>query len=337
MDRTIELGLPDDSVFYTLDGSDPRLPGGGVSPTAISYTGPVLLAESTLVTARARGQNGGWSAKVDAVFYTDMPLRVTEIMYNPAAPAEDSPFRRREFEFIELQNVSASQIDLTGVRFVEGIEFDFTDSAVTELAPGELVVLVEDIEGFASRYDLARILVAGEYSGALSDGGERISIRGPLDEPILDFEYGDLWHPETDGQGSSLVIVDALDELSTWGEAASWRPSNLDLGSPGVDESGLEPRGRQLPGDTNQDARVDISDAVALLLHLFGRRPELPPCEDGNPDSPSNIAVLDSNGDDEVNVSDAVWLLAYMYQGGAPPSRGTNCVRLVGCPNVCGF
>ena len=337
VDRTIELGLPEDSVFYTLDGSDPRLPGGGVSPTAISYTGPVLLAESALVSARFREEDGAWGAKVDTVFYTDMPLRVTEIMYNPAPPGEGSPFRRRELEYIELQNVSADTLDLRGVRFVEGVEFDFTDSAVTELAPGELVVLVEDIEGFASRYDLARILVAGEYSGALSDGGERISIRGPLDEPILDFEYGDLWHPETDGQGSSLVIVDALDDLSTWGDAASWRPSNLDLGSPGIDESGLEPRGRQLPGDTNQDARVDISDAVALLLHLFGRRPELPPCQDGNPDSPSNIAVLDSNGDDEVNVSDAVWLLAYMYQGGSPPSRGTNCVRLVGCPNVCGF
>ena len=337
VDRVIEVGLPADSVFYTLDGSDPRLPGGELSPTAVSYAGPATLAESTLVTARARGPNGDWSARVDTVFYTDMPLRVTEVMYNPAAPAEGSRFRRREFEFIELQNVSANQIDLTGVRFVEGIEFDFTESAVTALAPGEMVVLVEDIEGFASRYDLSRILVAGEYSGALSDGGERLSIRGPLDEPILDFEYSDLWHPETDGEGTSLVIVDALDELATWGSAASWRPSNVDLGSPGVDESGLAPRGRQLPGDANQDARVDISDAVALLLHLFGRRPDLPPCGEGEPGSPANVAVLDSNGDNSVNVSDAVWLLAYMYQGGAPPTRGRTCIRLEDCPNVCGF
>lgn len=273
----------------------------------------------------------------DTVFYTDMPLRVTEIMYNPAPPAEGSPFQRREFEYIELQNVSTNTLDLRGVRFVEGVQFDFTDSAVTELGPGEVVVLVEDLQGFASRYDLARILVAGEYSGALSDGGERLSVRGPLDEPVLDFEYADLWHPETDGEGTSLVVIDALDDLSTWDDAAAWRPSELALGSPGIDESGIEPRGRQLPGDANQDARVDISDAVALLLHLFGRRPELPPCEDGNAGSPGNVAILDSNGDDEVDVSDAVWLLAYMYQGGPPPSRGTDCVRLEGCPNLCGF
>ena len=42
-------------------------------------------------------------------------------------------------------------------------------------------------------------------------------------------------------------------------------------------------------------------------------------------------------GDDEVDVSDAGWLRAYMYQGGPPPSRGTDCVRLEGCPNLCGF
>ena len=126
-------------------------------------------------------------------------------------------------------------------------------------------------------------------------------------------------------------------ELAFWGEGESWRPSNLNLGSPGIDESGIAPSGRQLPGDANQDARVDISDAVALLLHLFGRRPELAPCDDGAPGSPGNIAILDSNGDSEVNVSDAVWLLSYMYQGGAPPWRGTDCVRLEACPNICGF
>ncbi len=337
VDRRIEIELAEDSVFYTLDGSDPRLPGGAVAPGAIPYTGPFPLRETALVSARVHAEDGGWSAKSAAVFHTDMPLRVTEIMYNPAPAAEGSPFERREFEYIELQNVSAEALDLRGVKFVEGIEFDFTESAVTELGPGEVVVLVEDIQGFDSRYDLARILVAGEYSGALSDAGERIRILGPLGEPVLDFEYSDLWQPESDGEGPSLVIVNAEGNSSMWSQAAGWRLSELGLGSPGFDESELEPRGRQLPGDANQDARVDISDAVALLRHLFGQRPELPPCGDGRLDSPGNIAVLDSNGDEAVDVSDAVWLLSYMYQGGAPPSRGTECLRLVGCPNVCGF
>ncbi|MFP6738105.1 MAG: hypothetical protein VCD34_05115, partial [Planctomycetota bacterium] len=337
VDRRIEVELAEDSVFYTVDGSDPRLPGGAVAPGAIPYTGPFPLGETTLVSARVRAGDGGWSAKSAAVFHADMPLRVTEIMYNPAPPPEGSPFQRREFEYIELQNVSAETLDLQGVKFVEGIEFDFTDSAVTELGPGEVVVLVEDLAGFASRYDLARILVAGEYSGALNDAGERISILGPLGEPVLDFQYSDLWHPGTDGEGPSLVIADAEGDSALWGLAEGWLLSELALGSPGFDESEVEPRGRQLPGDANQDARVDLSDAVALLLHLFGRRPELPPCGDGRLDDPGNISILDSNGDETVNVSDAVWLLGYMYQGGAPPSRGTECLRLAGCPNVCGF
>ena len=337
VERSLEIGPAEDDVYFTIDGSDPRLPGGELSPTASLYVDPVRLAESTLVSARVRTADGSWGPMSDTVYYTDMPLRVTEIMYNPAPPVEGSPFRRREFEFLELQNVSATTLNLRGVRIVDGSEFDFTTSAVTELGPGEVVVIVEDLRGFASRYDLARILVAGEYSGALDDRGERISIRGSLDEPILEFEYDDSWFPETDGIGSSLVIIDALSDPTTWGDADSWRPSQLDLGSPGIDESGLEPRGRQLPGDATQDGQIDISDAVTLLLQLFGRSPVPPPCDDGAPGGPGSIAVLDANADEEVNLSDAIWLLAYLFEDGAPPGRGTNCVRLEACPDACRF
>ena len=89
--------------------------------------------------------------------------------------------------------------------------------------------------------------------------------------------------------------------------------------------------------ETRYDPFVDEDAGVSRNYHGFGRRPELPPCADGSPDSPGNIGILDSNGDEEVNVSDAVWLLAYLYQGGAPPSRGTDCLRLESCPNICGF
>jgi len=332
----LTMSAPSGTVHYTLDGSDPRLPGGAISDTARVYSSPVVLEETVVVAARARTSSGSWSAVTDAVFHTDMPLRVTEIMYNPAPPADGSPFRRRELEYIELQNVGGESLDLNGVRLVGGIEFDFTASAVTELAPGEIVVLVEDIRGFASRYDLARVLVAGEYSGALSDGGERIAIHGRLDEPVLEFEYDDAWYPQTDGSGTSLVIVDPAADLATWSEATSWRPSDFELGSPGVEESEVAPRGRQLPADANQDSLVDISDGVALLRHLFGRSPAVLPCGDGTLSSEGNIALLDANGDDAVDVADVLWVLAYLFRSGDSPSLGTRCVSLPGCPNVCG-
>ena len=332
----LRMSAASGTIRYTVDGTDPRLPGGAISDSAETYSAPLVLDATTGVAARVRTSAGAWSALTEAVFYTDMPLRVTEIMYNPAPPEEGSPFRRREFEFIELQNVGAETLDLTGVRLTDAIEFDFTGSAVTELAPDEIVVVVEDLEGFANRYDIGAVLVAGAYSGALSDGGERIDIRGALGEPILAFEYDDAWHPLTDGDGRSLVIVDQRADRATWGDAESWRPSDFPLGSPGVDESsGGEDRGWQRPSDANQDGRVDVSDAVALLRHLFLGMPATLPCGDGTVDAAGNVALLDANGNGTASVSDAVYVLAYLFQGGAGPSLGGGCVPIVDCPDAC--
>ncbi|MCA9261117.1 MAG: CotH kinase family protein, partial [Planctomycetales bacterium] len=43
------------SVYYTLDGTDPRLSGGELSPSAILYTGPIQLSQTTQILARAKG------------------------------------------------------------------------------------------------------------------------------------------------------------------------------------------------------------------------------------------------------------------------------------------
>jgi hypothetical protein len=68
-----------------------------------------------------------------------------------------------------------------------------------------------------------------------------------------------------------------------------------------------------LRGDANGDNKVDLSDAVAVLEHLFRGRtiPALPKCFDR--------ADADDNG--RVDLSDAVRLLMHLFQGGqAPPA-----------------
>src|SRR6185436_1693737 len=57
-------------------------------------------------------------------------LRVTEIMYHPPILPSDT-FDREEYEYIELKNIGASQINLAGVHFSEGLLFNFTGSAIT--------------------------------------------------------------------------------------------------------------------------------------------------------------------------------------------------------------
>ncbi|WP_197531575.1 CotH kinase family protein [Posidoniimonas corsicana] len=45
-------------IYYTLDGTDPRADGGGISPNAIEYTGPITINDTTQINARAFGVPG---------------------------------------------------------------------------------------------------------------------------------------------------------------------------------------------------------------------------------------------------------------------------------------
>ena len=76
--------------------------------------------------------------------------------------------------------------------------------------------------------------MAGEYSGNLSNGGERIvlSLPLPLDVAVLRIEYSDTWYPSTDGDGSSLTINDPLNHPAILSQSESWRPASPSPGEP---------------------------------------------------------------------------------------------------------
>jgi len=147
-------------------------------------------------------------------------LRVTELMYH--APSSS------EFDYIELQNISDTTLDLIGVRFTDGIYFTFP--AIT-LEAGEHIVVVSNTDSFQSTYGTG-INVAGEYSGNLDNGGEKIvlSLPSPLDAAILRFKYSDTWYPETDGNGSSLMINDTLANPASWNRPENWHATTPNPG-----------------------------------------------------------------------------------------------------------
>jgi len=103
-----------------------------------------------------------------------------------------------------------------------------------------------------------------------------------------------------------------------------------------------EPQGgRQLPGDMDQNGKLELTDAVRVLGHLFlGTFPVLP-CEGGdsaNP-GPGELALIDVNNDQKIDLSDAVYILGYLFLGtNGPPALGTECTRIQGCPDnaACG-
>ncbi len=335
--RTVTMSATTGTVYYTLDGGDPRARGGGIAAGATRYTGSIQLDETTLITARARVNNNDWSPPTVRTFYTSLPtLVVSEVHYHPEQPPADSSFEDENFEFIEFVNTGDSPLSLAGVRIRGAIEFTFDPNVEVLLEPGEYVVLVQDIQAFAERYDVERIFVAGEYSGRLENGGERVVVEGPLGEPIHNFLYQDTWYPTTDGGGDSLNIIDLLASSNTWNRSGSWSPSTVSGGTPGAGDPGLPGLvSRQTPGDSNQDGSINISDAFWLVRRLFlGVGGDLP-CAGADLDSGDNLIIFDNDGSGEVNVTDVIYLLAYLYQGGPGPTRGTECIAAPDCETNC--
>lgn len=227
----LAISAPAGEIRYTLDGSDPRLIGGAVAPGARLYAGEILLDQSTTVRARALNA-GAWSALTEASFtliQTFDTLRITEIAFHPAAEGDVDG---DAFEFLELKNVGAETIDLSGVRCVDGV--DHTFALGTRLEPGRFAVLVANAEAFARRHP--GVAVAGVYSGRLSNGGERVALVHASGTPLCEVTYAvdSPWPASADGQGFSLVPMDS--NGVTTSQASAWRASARIGGSPGADD-----------------------------------------------------------------------------------------------------
>ena len=219
------------TVYYTLDGSDPRVPGTPpeVAGTAIQYTDPITLTDTTHIKARIL-DGTSWSALNKATFYVrDLSdaLRVTEIMYHPAGGSA---------EFIELQNVGGNAEDISGVYFSDGIQFAFPAGTIVQ--PGEYIVLVSsrDEPSFVSQYP--GVAIGGLYKLKLDNGGEAIAVNNANDDVLISFTYDDdaPWPTQPDGLGFSLVRVNLEGDPN---DPASWRASTEAGGSPGQGDENI--------------------------------------------------------------------------------------------------
>ena len=235
----LSMSVPAGAIYYTLDGTDPRLPGGAIASSALGYVGPVPINEGMVVKARARVDNS-WSALTEAPFFVQQNftgLLITEIMYHPP---DVGGLDGEEFEFIELKNASSVQLDLSGVSLTNGIHFIFP--AGTRLAPGGFAVLVSNPAEFPLKY--TNVPVFGVYSGHLSNSGEALALVDAAGSNIVSLVYDDNapWPQSADGLGFSLVPMNPnLNPAPN--NSANWRASSAVGGSPGADDpSSSEPR-----------------------------------------------------------------------------------------------
>ncbi|MEM7235972.1 MAG: hypothetical protein AAF517_27645, partial [Planctomycetota bacterium] len=300
-------------------------------------SGDAGLSIAGTSTVRARTLDGGdWSALVEARFYgtETKNLRITEFMYHPPRDLVSVGVDSDEYEFIEIANLGEDPVPLRGVRLAGEVSFEFADDETRVLSPGEPIVLVGTKGAFLSRYDVEEGTLAGEFRRRLSNAGGSLALYGPLGDALTRFDYDDAWHPESDGEGRSLVAVDPTGPAEALSGAEGWRVSSSLLGSPGVVDSNVEV-GQQRTGDLNQDASVDISDAIALLGALFLGSPLPPPCEDVALDAGANLEISDCNGDGSLDLSDGVFVLVYLFRGGPTPAGGELCRGVAKCPSVC--
>ncbi len=205
-------------------------------------TEPLPITGDTTVKARSF-DNGDWSALTEADFTVATrpaepgDLAVAEMLYNPAGPDAGELAAGftdgDQFEYLRVQNLSDSAIDLHGVRFTNGIGFDFASSAVRSLPARGIVLIASDSDAFRARFggDFDDLL-AGQYSGRLNNGGENLRLVGTDGTALLDFDFDNAapWPDLAALDGHSIQIIDPAGDH---GDGTNWRASASVGGSPG--------------------------------------------------------------------------------------------------------
>ena len=315
----LTLGNPNagGTIYYTLDGTDPRSVGGGVAAGAVAYTGDITLSAATEVQARVF-DGSDWSAvSSESFLLTDsFPLRIVELNYHPV--------ENELTEFIELLNTGAETISLDGVR-IDGFSNDgYAFASGQTLPAGERIVVARNPSDFIAMYGAGINLATGPgYAEAnLSNGGETITLLGPLGELLQSFTYDDVapWPTEPDGGGSSLEYVGPLyageDPIDVapddpFDDPANWRASLVAGGTPGTGDSVGDPS-----ADFNGDMLVDGSDFLTWQRGF------------GAPGG--TLATGDADLDGDVDADDLdVWQTQYGSAAAASVQVATSSTALV--------
>ncbi|HEX5219160.1 MAG TPA: lamin tail domain-containing protein [Verrucomicrobiae bacterium] len=223
----VALNNPDGvgTVYCTTNGVDPRVYYSGLVAAGV-LTNPAPLTLNNSVTLKARVLNGAtWSALNEATFIVGelgVPLRITEIMYNPIGGDA--------YEFIEVQNIGSLPLNV-GLFSFQGMDFTFPEGTI--LQPSATVLLANNANPaqFAVRYP--GVVVFGYYGGSLMNSGERIGIVDGNGNNVTAVHYDDQdgWPTSADGGGFSLEIIDPRGDPNT---PANWRASSIVNGTPGL-------------------------------------------------------------------------------------------------------
>jgi len=192
------------------------------------------------------GGPAGWFYGQPSGGVTNPPPRtetvvINEILFNP--PGDDE----EPMEYVELHNRGSSDVDMSGWRFCDGVEYVFPAGVVLP-ANGYLVV-ARDPDAVETNYGIGAVLGPPD-DGRLDNSGERLALCDDLGNLVDEVVYGDRspWPEEADGDGSSLELIDPAADN---GRSDAWAASS----------------GRGTPGSVNSAFASHIPPSVRIVSH----------------------------------------------------------------------
>jgi hypothetical protein len=261
------------TIYYTVNGDDPRAPGGTIAPSALTATSPVSLALNSIIKVRARvfnSSNSMWSAQTEADFLVGelgsaANLVISKVHYNPSGNSDAQ-------EFVEIMNIGSTSVDLTNCRFTAGIEFTFPAGYI--LGAGARCLVVRDLAAFQLMYPAVPVgSIAGVFANdtVLKNEGEELKLVAADGATIRQFAYqvSAPWPAGANGAGACLVLIKPLSNPDHQLDS-NWRASVAVGGSPGVSDASIfsqwataneisDPSGN---GDEDKDGLTDFVEYV---------------------------------------------------------------------------
>ena len=155
----------------------------------------------------------------------DSVVTFNELNYNPASGDTGG-------EWIELHNQLSVDVELSGWRLAEGVDYQFAPG--TTIGGGEYLIIAQNPTAFEAATGQSGVL--GGYTGSLSNGGETLHLLDLNDRVMDELIYDDAgeWPVAADGSGATLSKID--EHLGT-GDPNSWTFSSNIGGTPGSDNT----------------------------------------------------------------------------------------------------
>jgi len=123
---------------------------------------------------------------------TDAAVIINEIHYHPLTG---------DTEWIELHSLSGVDVDLSGWKLSDGVDYTFADGVKIT---GHSYLIVAANPGAASLSGLGAL---GPWTGALANGGEKVTLvnRAGREMDSVTYSDGGDWPAGADGSGATLA------------------------------------------------------------------------------------------------------------------------------------